>query len=158
MQYREEHGDTTNVVRLGERDMYADLRRYEAYVQANHDLNRVWRKHLTDAEYSLLHFFIDGTIGWRSDRMQITHNKVGSGTPRYGCGTGKKRRTTIDLIKALVAKGFLRQVLPGEGEDDESFEIGGYVYILNYRWNESMLSVPKRLKNKGKPCAEKAKK
>ncbi|APH70943.1 hypothetical protein [Aquibium oceanicum] len=134
-----------NVVALTQRDRvaYLDTSRNEDvtslrfYADATRELNRVWRRHLTLAEYGLLAFIVDNTVGWRRLSHRFTARFIEHGDHRT-CGLGLKRRQVGELVKSLEEKRFIVV-------DRAEAHLGLLIHV-NIEWNEDMLPTPERLK------------
>ena len=112
-------------------------------------LSRVWRAHLTAPEFSLLHFFIDQTVGWGQRSKKLTLRQIAEGTPAT-VGTAMSRTQIKTHVKSLQEKGFIRV-----GEDKSTgLRVTPVLPWERVQKDAEMLSIPKRLQKKAVEEAE----
>ncbi|MEK1888723.1 MAG: hypothetical protein AAAB35_14370 [Phyllobacterium sp.] len=101
--------------------------------------NRIWRAHMSLAEYGMMGFILDATIGWGFTSRLFTSRFIENGDQRH-CGTGLTDRSIRRTIANLEAKRFIVV--------DRSDMTKGLRITPNINWTpeEAMLPVSKRLK------------
>ncbi|MHC1547264.1 hypothetical protein [Phyllobacterium sp. K27] len=111
--------------------------------------NREWRAHLSLAEFGVLSFILDCTVNWGLADRRFSYRFMESGD-NLTCGTGVKKRTLIDTIAALEAKGFIVA--------DRTDTRKGLLITPNTNWtpDDQMLPVSERLKNERPDVAHKS--
>ena len=106
-------------------------------------LSRVWRTHLTASEFSLLHFFLDQTVGWGQRSKKLTIRQITEGTPAT-VGTGMSRTQIKTYVKSLQEKGFIHV-----GEDKSTgLRVTPVLPWERVEKDAELLSIPKRLQEK----------
>lgn len=101
-------------------------------------LHRVWMRPLSAAEFKIVAFVFDRTIGWRKRRERITLRQLSNGVPSgdgslYSGGTGLSRRTIIDALSRLTGEACRDEkgLTPLVKEVDSPHWIW---YSLNFDW------------------------
>ena len=98
--------------------------------------SRRWRKGLSQAEWMVMTYIIDRTIGWRKTSFTAFVSNIIGGNEDYD-GVGVSKATYFRVLESLEAKGFLSRSQAGTR----------VTITINIAWKERpMLPVPKRLK------------
>lgn len=123
----------------GEHGSTHDITSPRWQVEVFRHLSRAWRAELSNAEYSLLSFFVDETIGWGQRNRKLTIRQIEEGNIRT-VGTQMGRTQIKAHVKKLQDKGFITV------DDDKSTGLRVTVVLP---WEcEDKLPIPKRQQNK----------
>lgn len=66
-------------------------------------VSRVWRRHLTASEFTVMMFLIDRSVGWGKNYVRASHGNNLRGNEDYS-GVGVSERTYFRCLNSLAAK------------------------------------------------------
>lgn len=106
-------------------------------VTVNRELSRVWRRHCTIAEWALLTYIGDRSVGWGKSSFRASTKNIIEGDAKYS-GVGLKKTAYFAAVRSLTEKGMIYHK-----RSKDSVVLG-----LNFEWEpDRQLPAPKRLQD-----------